>query len=96
MTDTATMPEPSSLVRDIVDAQAAHIFRIIELVKAGASEDELDRAGAEVNARIRRELVEPNGEAGWAAAREAATRMRAGVRLLAESVGVDLDRDGTA
>ena len=81
-TDTATMPEPSPLVRAILDAHLAHISRLVELVKAGASEDELDRAGAEVNARIRRELVEPHGEAGRAALGEALDRLEVGLSLL--------------
>ena len=93
-TETATTtPEPSALVRAILDAQLAHILAVIDRAKAGASREELDRAGAAVNARIRAELVEPNGEAGRVAADEAADRMLAGVRLLAAHFGVDLDAD---
>ncbi len=71
-------PEPSALVGAILDAQLAHILTVIDRAKAGASREELDRAGAAVNARIRAELLEPFGEAG---------------RLLAVHLGVDLDAD---
>ena len=93
-TETATTtPGPSVLGGAILDAQLAHILTVIDRAKAGASREELDRAGAAANARIRAELVEPFGEAGRVAADESADRMLAGVRLLAAHFGVDLDAD---
>ncbi len=89
----AAFPEPSPLVGAILDRHLAYMHDLVCLVKAGAPREELDRAGAAVNARIRAELVEPNGEAGWAAADEAADRMLAGVRLMAEALGVNLNRE---
>ena len=91
-----TFGPPSPLVGAILDRQLQHMLAMIGQVKAGASRAELDRLGAEVNAAIRRDLVEPHGAAGRLAAQDAADRMLAVVHLLAEHYGVDLDADDAA
>ena len=77
-------PEPSPLVAAILARQIGHLRAIIALVKAGASQADLDRANEESAERIRRDLIEPHGEAGWVAADDAADRMLVFIRALGD------------
>ena len=84
-------PPPSPLVAAILDRQAQHMLDLIGHVRDGMPRAELDRLGDDVNASIRRDLVEPHGTDGQRAAEDAADRMLAIVHLLADHYGVDLD-----
>ena len=88
---TSAWPAPSALVGAIVGRQLAHIHRIVRLAKDGVPCAELDRLGAEENERIRRDLIEPHGEAGQAAAEEAGRRLLGFLHTLAADLGTTLD-----
>lgn len=78
-------PEPPPLVAAILDRHLAHIRAVVDHVNAGGTiDDEIRRRGDEVNARIRRELVEPHGEAGRAAAEDAQRRLLRMAEALAD------------
>ena len=94
-TDTATTPEPIDLlpplVGAIVDRQLEYVRAVVDHVLAGgAIDEEFRRRGDESNADIRRELVEPHGADGVAAAEDAARRMLYATRVVAGCLGIDV------
>ena len=63
------------------------------VLAGGAIDDEFRRRGDERNAAIRRELIEPHGADGVAAAEDAARRLLHATRVVANCLGVDMPDD---
>jgi len=97
-TDTATTTEPNDplppLVGAIIDRQLEYVRAVVDHVLAGgAIDDEIRRRGVERNAAIRRELIEPHGADGVAAAEDAARRLLYASRVVADCLGIDVPDD---
>ncbi len=95
-TDTAARgwPDPSPLTSAIIDHQLEYVRAAVDHVLAGeAVDDEFRRRGDESNADIRRELIEPHGADGVAAAEDAARRLLYASRVVADCLGIDVPDD---